>query len=329
MGSSGWKMGSSGMGRREFLRAGSTLATAATAGGWGQIVGIAGDQQIPAGAEPRSSSRKFSLAYLTLYGCPPPEMTYIAGRAGYDFVSLRPIYMGLPGEPNFDLAAKPQLLRETKTALTSTGVRVHDIELARIADGTDPKKWLPQLEVGAELGAKHVISSIWTDDRVFAAESFDRLCDIAKPLGLTINLEFVTFASVKTLRAALDVLKASHRTNCGVLVDMLHFSRSRVPLADLAQVPREWFHFVHLCDGTAAIPTTNEELARQAREERLYPGEGAIDLAAILQRIPNVPYSIEAPHLARVKEMGLTEHAFRCLEAAKKYVAAHPATASA
>src|SRR5207248_8063734 len=238
-----------------------------------------------------------SLAYLTLFGCPPPEMTYIASRAGYDFVSLRPIYMGLPGEPNFDLAAKPQLLRETKAALASTGLRVHDIELARIAVGADAKKWRPQLEVGAELGAKHVISSIWTDDRVFAAECFDQLCDIAKPLGLTINLEFVTFASIKTLREALDVLKASRKTNCGVLVDMLHFSRSRVPLTDLAQVPRDWFHFVHLCDGLPGIPTANDELARQAREERLYPGEGAIDIAAILQRVPNVPYSIETPHL--------------------------------
>jgi sugar phosphate isomerase/epimerase len=110
---------------------------------------------------------------------------------------------------------------------------------------------------------------------------------------------------------------------------MLHFSRSRVPLADLGAVPREWFNFVHLCDATAAIPTSTEELTRQAREERLYPGEGAIDLSGILQRIPNVVCSIEAPHAARVKELGMTEHAFRCLETAKKYLTAHPATASA
>ena len=315
-------MSNSGMRRRDFLRAASILGAAATTVGWEQAVGMAAVQQTP-----RTANRQFSLAYLTLLGVPPPEMTYIAARAGYDFVSLRPIYMGLPNEPNFDLSANPQLLRQTKSALSSTGVRVHDVELARIADGIDPKRYLPQLEVGAELGAKHVISSIWTSDRVFAAECFDQLCDIAKPLGLTINLEFVTFASVKTLREALDVLKASRRTNCGVLVDMLHFSRSRVPLADLALVPRDWFHFVHLCDGPAAIPTATEELTRQAREERLYPGEGAIDVAGILQRIPNVTCSIEAPHLARAKEMGYAEHAARCLEASKKFLAAYPVTA--
>ena len=308
--------------RREFLRAAGILGATAATAGWQQAVGAVAAQQPPA------AHRQFSLAYLTVFGCPPPEMTYVAGRAGYDFVSLRPIYMGLAGEPNFDLSANPQLLRQTKAALASTGLRVHDVELARVADGTDPKKYLPELEVGAELGAKHVISSIWTNDRVFAAECFDQLCDIAKPLGLTINLEFVTFASVKTLREAVDVLKASRRTNCGLLVDMLHFSRSRVPLADLDEVPRNWFHFVHLCDAPAAIPTTTEELTRQAREERLYPGEGAIDIGGILKRMPPVTYSIEAPHLARTKEMGFTEHAFRCLEAGKKYVSAHPATAS-
>ena len=308
--------------RREFLRAAGILGATAATAGWPEVVGAV------AGQQPTAARRQFSLAYLTVFGCPPPEMTYIAGRAGYDFVSLRPIYMGLAGEPNFDLSANPQLLRQTKAALASTGLRVHDVELARVADGTDPKKYLPELEVGAELGAKHVISSIWTNDRVFAAECFDQLCDIAKPLGLTINLEFVTFASVKTLREAVEVLKASRRTNVGVLVDMLHFSRSRVPLADLDAVPRNWFNFVHLCDAVAEIPTTTEELTRQAREERLYPGEGAIDIGGILKRIPQVVYSIEAPHLARSKEMGFTEHAFRCLQAGKKYLSAHPATAT-
>jgi hypothetical protein len=153
-------MGRSRMPRREFLRAASMLAAAATTVAWEPTAGLASEPQTPRAAVPRAGARQFSLAYLTLYGCPPPEMTYIAGRAGYDFVSFRPIYMGLPGEPNFDLSANPQMLRDTKTALAATGLRVHDVELARVADGTDPRKYLRELEVGAELGAKHVISSI-------------------------------------------------------------------------------------------------------------------------------------------------------------------------
>lgn len=264
---------------------------------------------------------RFSLAYLTVFGCPPPEQTYIAARAGYDYVSFRPIYMGLQGEPNFELAANPQLLQQTKTALKATGLRVLDIELARIADGTDPLKYKPALDVGAELGATHVISSIWTADRAFATDCYARLCDLARPLGLSMDLEFVTFASVKTLKDAADVLRAVNRPNAGILVDLLHFSRSRVALDELAAAPRDWFHFVHLCDAPAEIPTTNEGLIQTAREGRLYVGEGGIDVSAILARLPDVPYSLELPNLARVKEVGYTEHAFRCLESAKRFLA--------
>ena len=312
-------MSRNGIRRRDFLKTASLLTASTAAFGWEPGAASAQSRATPG----VSIERRFSLVYLTVFGCPPPEMTYIAARAGYDFVSFRPIFMGLPGEPNFELAANAQLLRQTKTALASTGLHVLDIELARVTDGLDPKKYLPALEVGAELGARHVISSIWTADRVFAAECYARICEMARPLGLTVDLEFVTFASARTLQDVLDVLRPARLENCGVLVDMLHFSRSRVTLAELDAVPREWFHFVHLCDAPAAIPATTDELIRTAREERLYPGEGGIDIAAILQRIPDVPYSIEAPHLARVKELGYTEHAFRCLQAAKSYLAAH------
>jgi sugar phosphate isomerase/epimerase len=97
---------------------------------------------------------EFSLAHLTVLGCAPPEMVYVAARAGYDYVSIRPIYMGLPGEPNYALADNPEMLRATKRALADTGMKVHDIELARVYDDMHPTKYLPAMEVAAELGAR-------------------------------------------------------------------------------------------------------------------------------------------------------------------------------
>jgi sugar phosphate isomerase/epimerase len=269
-------------------------------------------------------TRKFSIAHLTVLGCAPPEMTYLAARAGYDYVSFRPIYMGLPGESNYCLAENKEMLQQTKRALADTGIKLHDIELARIYDGLDPQKYLPAIEVAAELGGKCVLSSIWTPQRNFAIECFAELCDLAKPFGMTVDLEFVTFADVKNLQETVDVLRAAKRDNCGIMIDTLHFTRSRVALEELDAVPREWFHFAHLCDGPAEIPTTREGLIHTARDARLYAGEGGIDIAGILNRIPEVVYSIELPHLERVKEMGAAEHAWRCLETAKKYLDAHP-----
>ncbi|MDQ0201192.1 sugar phosphate isomerase/epimerase family protein [Neobacillus ginsengisoli] len=267
--------------------------------------------------------KQFSLAYLTVLGCPPPEMTYIAARAGYDYVSLRPIYMGLPGEPDFSFAENKELMRQTKTALSETGVKLLDIELAKIFDGLDPKIYLSAMDSAAELGGKHVLSSIWTDDRNFAIERFSELCELAKPFGLTVELEFVPIASVKNLVGALDVLRNAKQDNAGLMIDFHHFHRSGDKVEDLDAVPREWFRFFHLCDTMKEIPPSMEEMTRILREERLYVGEGSIEIASIVNRIPEIPYSIELPNIKRVQEYGFEEHARRCLQSAKNYFDLH------
>lgn len=266
---------------------------------------------------------QYSLAHLTVLGCATPEMVYIAARAGYDYISPRLIYMGLPGEPNYALADNPEMLRQTKRALAETGMKVHDIELARVYDDMHPTKYLPAMEVAAELGAKAVLSSIWTPNIDYAKEKFAQICDLAKPFGLTVDLEYVPISSVNTLAKATDVLRSVNRGNAGLMVDMHHFHRGLDKPEDLDAVPREWFHFAHLCDAQAEIPTDRGEMTRILREERLYVGEGGIDIAAILNRLPKMVYSIELPHLARARELGYAEHAFRCIESAKAYIARH------
>jgi sugar phosphate isomerase/epimerase len=269
-------------------------------------------------------NKQFSLAYLTVLGCPPPEMMHIAARTGYDFVSLRPIYMGLPGEPNFSFAGNKELMQQTKTALSETGVRLLDIELAKIYDGVDPKNYVSAMESAAELGGKHVLSSIWTDDRNFAIERFAELCELAKSFGLTVDLEYVPIASVKNLASALDVLRTAKQDNAGLMIDIHHFHRAGDKVEDLDAVPREWFHFLHLCNACKDIPDSVEEMTRILREERLYCCEGGIDIGSIVNRISEIPCSIELPNIKCVQEYGFEEHARRCLQSAKDYFDQHP-----
>ena len=276
-----------------------------------------------ASADDVTVKHEFSLAHLTVMGCPPPEMIYVAARAGFDYVSVRTICMGLPGEPDYGLARNPELLRKTRLALDATGVRLHDIELARVKDGVDPRSYVPEFEVAASLGARAVLSSIWSADRAFAIDTFGEICDLAKPFGLTVDLESVPIAAVNDLAGAVDVLRAVKRDNAGLMIDTHHFHRARDSAADLAALPREWFHFAQICDAPGVIPTDRAEMVRVLREARLYLGEGGIDVADILRHLPPVPYSIELPNLDRVRELGYAEHAFRCLESAKAYLAAH------
>ncbi|UOF91144.1 sugar phosphate isomerase/epimerase [Fodinisporobacter ferrooxydans] len=269
-------------------------------------------------------ARKFSLAHLTVLGCTPPEMTYIAARAGYDFVSFRPIGLGTINEPQYPLAEDKVMLRQTKAALAETGLKLLDIEMVRIYDGLDPKIYLPAMEVAAELGGRHVLTTASTNDRNFVIDCFSELCDMAKPFGLTMDLEFITWYDLATLQEALDIVRTANRENGGIIIDTLHFNRSHVRLEELDDVPWEWLHFAHVCDAPREIPTTKEGLIHTAREERLYLGEGGIDVAGILNRIPEIPYSLEIPHAKRTQELGYEEFARHCLQIAKDYLDTHP-----
>ena len=264
--------------------------------------------------------RKFSLAHLTVIDCAPPEMTYMAARAGYDYVSLRLIPMGIPGERAY-LPEDKGMLKRTKAALKETGVRVLDLELARILADVDPKRYLPAMEAAAELGAKHVISSAWTSDRTdrdFIVERYAEICDVADQFNLTVSLEFPSFSRLSNLQEAADIVRSANRPNCGILIDTLYLHFSRVGLDEVEALPKEWLHFMHICDVGEEIPETEDGMKRIAREGRLYPGEGCLDFQAILQRIPNIPFSIELPNAQLVKQYGYEEHARRCLQSAKR-----------
>jgi sugar phosphate isomerase/epimerase len=271
---------------------------------------------------------QFSLAHLTLISCSAPELAYIAARSGYDFVSLRLIPMGVPGE----FACLPQdkaMIRATRNALDATGIKVHDLELARILADQDPQTYLPALDVAAELGARHVISSAWTNDRTdrnFVVERFAEICDLAAPFGLTVNLEFPTFSRVTNLHEAADIVRAADRPNGGILIDTIYAHFSRLDPSDLDALPREWFRFLHIADAPKGIPTSRDGMVHIARDERLYPGEGCIDFGALVDRLPPVSYSIELPNLKRVAELGFEGHARRCLEMARRCLDVHSHT---
>ena len=260
---------------------------------------------------------RYSLVHLTSITCPPPEFIRTAAKAGYDCVSLRTIPMGLQGEIPHDIAKDHRLLLETRRAAEETGIEIHDTENARIFDGVSIPDYEPALEAAAELGIHHILSNIWTDNKSFYTEKYMELCDLADSYGQTVSVEFVTWASVQDLKTAKELLLASGRKNVGIVLDTLHFYRSRVTLEELGQIPPEWFHYVHLCDAGAEIPTDLESLVHTGRGERLYPGEGAIPIKAILKKLPPVVRGLEVPHLTRLQQFGLEEHARQALERAK------------
>ena len=260
----------------------------------------------------------YSLVHLSDITCPPPKFIHAAAKAGYQCVSLRTIPMGLKGEVPHDIAADKQLFRDTEQALKDTGIFINDTENARIYDGVDIAAYEPALEAISRLGVHHILTNIWTPDSDYYTEKFCELCELAEKYDMTVNVEFVTWASVKDMKTVKELLLRSGKKNVGVVVDLLHFHRSRCKLEEFDSMPREWFNYVHLCDTYKEIPEEEEALVHTGRAERLYPGEGEIDIAGVLKKLPGVSRGIEVPHLERLGEIGLEEHASRALEYAKK-----------
>ncbi len=262
----------------------------------------------------------YSLAHLTLINCTPAELVYIAARAGYDAISPRFITMNVPGEFRPSPLDKAQT-QAMKTALATTGLRVLEIEVARITEDCDPHEFEVALELGGELGANHMIVSAWTkrrDDRNFLLDIYAECCDLAAPFGLTVDLEFPSFSRLRTLDEVLDIVRAADRPNGGILVDTLYLHLSRVDIGELLHVPPEWLHSLQISDCLPGIADTREGMIQLARDARLYPGEGWIDFTGIIERCPPMNYSIELPNQSRVAELGYEEHARRCLFHAKQ-----------
>ncbi len=275
-------------------------------------------------------ARKFSLAYLTIPGTDPVSQIKIAKEAGYDSVSLRTIPMHLPGEPEFLPDKDPELFDAIKKALKEYDMPLMDIELARVRKDLDINEYRPAFETAAKLGATDVLGSIWTRDRAWYTDTAGRIADMAKEFGLCYNIEFLPWAGVRSLQEDITLIDDLGRDNAFVMVDTLHAGRAGVTADELARTPAKYFRFIHLCDGPAGpdgdpvLDNIKDELMLfTAREGRLYPGEGVMDIAGMVKAMPPIPFSIELPNLKEMSVRGAAGHAARCLEAAKAYFKAN------
>jgi sugar phosphate isomerase/epimerase len=271
-------------------------------------------------------NRTFSLAHLTALALKPAELIRTAAKLGYAACGLRL----LPAAPDglaYNLMADNVLRAETLAALRDSPIKVLDLEIIRIGERFDATAFRAFFEVGATLGAKHILVAGDDAEIPRLTESFGKLCEAARTFNLTCDLEFMPFTPVKDASTAVRIVRAVEQPNAAVLVDAIHFFRSRSMLSDVSSVPGNALNFVQLCDGKVPGPVSNAGLIHDARCERLLPGEGGFALPALLGALPNdLPISVEVPNDARAQMMGYEAWAGAALEATKKILSAPKST---
>jgi len=225
----------------------------------------------------------------------PLDLIDAAAAGGFDFCGIR-LVAPRPGDPLVDVLGEPQIIREIGARLKNSGVRLLDIEAIWISPTTDVETLRHPLEVGAELGAQYVLVVGFDEERERLLERFSRICDIAKPLGLIVMIEFITYCSIKTIGEAARLVADSGRENAGVLIDTLQFFRSGASPSELDDYEPSLFRYMQLCDGRSTPPQTLDERRNEARRDRLLPGQGELPVANLLARLPStIPLSVEAP----------------------------------
>ena len=146
-------------------------------------------------------AHQFSLAHLSVLTTSPVEMVEIAAKTGYDFVSFR-LTAVTATEHVFALQSDRAMMNEVKARLAATGVKVLDIELCRMPAEIEPETYIPVLEAAAELGARHILAQLPDPNRERATDRFGRLCDLAAPYKLTVDLEYPSWPETPNTRRA-------------------------------------------------------------------------------------------------------------------------------
>ena len=238
-------------------------------------------------------TRAIGLAALTVLELPHVELVATAAQAGYSHVGLRLIPVaGQPHQHALDVAA-------LERRLADTDVRVLDVEVFRLSPQTRVAAFEATLAIAAHLKASELLVHGADPDEARLIDNFGRLCDLAGRYGLNANLEPMPWVEVSGIAKAARIVSSVSKRNAALLVDAIHFFRAGDSLAELAKLPREAFRYVQLCDARPERPADMQEIIRQARADRLPPGEGGLDLRGLLAALPqDLPVSLEVP-LAR------------------------------
>lgn len=241
--------------------------------------------------------RDLSLSHLSVLPVGLPHLIDLAADACFAAVGVR-LCSPVAGGPEWPLKVGSPELRETLARMKDRGVSAFDIEALALAEDTDIQKYVPAFESAAALGARRACVNIDDPERSRTIDRFGRLCDLAAPFGVALDIEFMIWRPVARLEDAVAIAQAAGRSNGQILVDALHLDRSGGTPAAVAALDPALIGSVQLCDAPKERPAASG-IIDEARGGRLAPGEGDLPLDALLSALPrSIPLAVEVP-LAR------------------------------
>jgi 2-keto-myo-inositol isomerase len=127
----------------------------------------------------------------------------------------------------------------------------------------------------------------WADILAEYVNVLRDLSDIARLYGIQLSFEFLGFGwcSVRTPRAAFEIIQQADRDNLGLTFDAAHFYGGGGLMSEIDQLDPMRILAFHLDD----LEDTSKEAIRD--DTRLLPGLGVVPLDDICARLKHIGYS--------------------------------------
>jgi sugar phosphate isomerase/epimerase len=209
-----------------------------------------------------------------------------AANAGFKSVGIR-ITGRRPNDPWASVIGNKAAIAELRQRAAGAGVRISNVSAYHMYPDIGEAHLKAIIETVAELGSKIFVANSYDPDEDAYVAKLRTLCQLGRSAGIRVAVEFMRYSAVKGLFDAQRVIEKVGLPNAGILIDALHLARSGGTPADIRKVPASMVVFAQLCDGKhLAKEPTIDELRYEARNGRLFPGDGNLPLREFLAALP-------------------------------------------
>ena len=231
---------------------------------------------------------KTSIATVSIAGSLREKITAIS-RAGFD---------GLEIFEN-DFLASTLSPTDFRKALDDHGLTLDLYQPFRDFEGVSAKQYEANLErarrkfhLMGELGVETIlacsnVATAESNDPNLFVDQLGGLAELASEFGVKVAYEALAWGRfVSTYDVAWDLVKQVDHPNLGVCLDSFHILSRGSSLETIDEIPGEKIFFLQLADA----PLMSLDVLSWSRHHRLFPGEGAWDIADFVARVLRAGY---------------------------------------
>lgn len=235
-----------------------------------------------------------TLGCATL-NCAPLEMVEAAAHAGFTSAGIR-ISGRRMQDPFASVIGDRRAISDIRKAASDRGVRLSNVTAWHLYPDLHVDDLKRVVDTTAELGAPLITVNAYLREPGLLIETLARYCEAAQQAGVQIGLEFIPFSSVKSLRDARVLFAAVGAPNLRYIIDPLHLARSGGQPEEVRELGNS-IAVLQLCDAKAlGHRPSDDDLRDEARNRRLFPGDGELPLSALLTCIStHVEIEYEVP----------------------------------